>query len=209
MVEARLTPKPVPQPRRFLRAAAACLLVGAWTFGFMLRARPEAMEEWWRELGCTRSHCGYSAATSLKTIQSAQADFRANDRDGNRILDYWREDIAGLYTLKSRLNPDGEALKLIELSVASADDRPVTDLLRYAVKSQKYGYWFRSLLHEDEETPAPDRFAACAFPDSRADGKYTYITDETNVIYRKDLKRGRGVERFPRDPLKAGWERIH
>ena len=59
----------------------------------------------------------------LKTIASAQADFRGNDRDGNGRQDFWRDDIAGLYTIV----PVGsqEAIKLIELSVAGADEAPI------------------------------------------------------------------------------------
>ena len=41
-----------------------------------------------------------NSSASLKTIVTAQADFRANDRDGNGVADYWRGDIAGLYVLK-------------------------------------------------------------------------------------------------------------
>ena len=36
-----------------------------------------------------------SPSASLKTIASAQADFRANDRDGDGVQQFWRGDIAG------------------------------------------------------------------------------------------------------------------
>ena len=183
-------------------------LVGALTFGFMARARPEDLAEWWNGLGRRHGSTERNASTCLKTITSAQADFRANDRDWNHVNDFWRGDIAGLYTLKSAADPQGPAIKLIELSVASADDRPVTDISPYAVRSAKAGYWFRAILHEDEVSADPDRFAACAFPDSPSAGKYVFITDETNVIYRKELKKQRGIERFPLDPLKAGWSKL-
>ena len=78
-----------------------------------------------------------NASTSLKTIASAQADFRANDRDWNHVNDYWRSDLAGLYAAE----PQGHALKLIELSVAGADDRPTTNIGKYAIKSPKAGFW--------------------------------------------------------------------
>src|SRR5688572_3806154 len=37
------------------------------------------------------------ASASLKTLASAQADFRQNDRDGNKVQDFWTADVAGLY----------------------------------------------------------------------------------------------------------------
>src|SRR5471030_2911674 len=45
------------------------------------------------------SHGERSPSTSLKSLTSAQADFRANDRDGDGINQFWRADIAGLYAL--------------------------------------------------------------------------------------------------------------
>ena len=183
-------------------------VLGSFLLGFAWRACPgfkSAFEDWWYDSGCGPHFRSRTAATSLKTITSAQADYRANDRDGNHLNDYWRGDIAGLYTIQSC---NGDAIKLIELSVASADDRPVTDLSPYAVRSSKTGYWFRALRHEDERTPSPDRFAACAFPENRAAGKYTFIVDETNTIYRKRLRGPRGVFFYPKDPERDGWAKL-
>ncbi len=192
------------------RGLGVVCLSGALLLGFSIRLRPEISDE----IGSLfiLSHGGPSvernASTSLKTITSAQADFRANDRDGDGVNQFWRGDIAGLYVLRSQKEPEGPAIKLIELSVASADDRPVTDISPYAVRSAKAGYWFRALLHEDETNPDPNRFAACAYPDTPSAGKWTFIVDEENTIYRKELKKQRGVERYPKDPLKDGWTRL-
>ena len=183
------------------------LLVGAWALGFLYRARTEAMEDWW--YGYTPYSNGTTAARDLKSITSAQADFRFNDRDRDGVFEYWRDDLSGLYTLHSKTNPTADAIKLIELHIACADDRAVTDIGPYGTRGCRYGYWFRAVLHEDEVTPDPKRYAACAYPDSRPAGKYTYITDETNWVWRKDLKGRRGVEVFPRDPLKGGWEQLY
>src|SRR5258706_3632595 len=46
-----------------------------------------------------RSSHERNASTSLKTFCVAEADFRNNDRDGNRINDYWTGDVKSLYTL--------------------------------------------------------------------------------------------------------------
>src|SRR5436190_13328249 len=42
-----------------------------------------------------------NASTSLKTLSSAEADFRANDRDWNHVNDFWTANVAGLYTMTS------------------------------------------------------------------------------------------------------------
>jgi hypothetical protein len=40
-----------------------------------------------------------SAATSLRTLASAEAGFRANDRDWNRVCDFWNADLRALSTI--------------------------------------------------------------------------------------------------------------
>lgn len=127
-----------------------------------------------------------NASSSLKTIASAQADYRGNDRDGNGRPDYWRADIAGLYAVK----PVGidEAIKLIELSVAGADAAAVADIETYTRKAPKAGYWYKALRHADEDPARLDagsRWAACAYPADSSSGKSVFIIDEGNTIYRR------------------------
>ena len=62
--------------------------------------------------------------TSLKTIVSAQEEFRSKDSDGDGIRQFWRADVTGLYTSRPGGDPAKPIIKLIELSVACADDRP-------------------------------------------------------------------------------------
>jgi len=100
-------------------------------------------------------------APGLKILASAQADFRSSDRDGNGVMDLWREDVAGLYVLPGR---DGQPIKLVELSVAGADDRPRTDVGTHTLRRPRTGYWYRAIRHADEESPNPDRFAFCMYP---------------------------------------------
>jgi hypothetical protein len=148
-----------------------------------------------------------NASTSLKTITAAQADFRANDRDWNHQNDYWRADIAGLYALEVQ----GTAIKLIELSVAAADDRAAIGMEKFALKGPKAGFWFRALPHAGETTRGPDRFAACTFPESLSAGRYgTYVVSEENVIRRRLLGHAKGIEAYPTSvELKAKeWETI-
>src|SRR3954470_19647882 len=103
-----------------------------------------------------------NASTSLKTLTSAEADFRANDRDWNHVNDFWTADVKGLYTMSSAavsgssnstLDP---AIKLIELSIASADADGTRfaiadncDLSQFAVSSAKAGYWYQALLTDN------------------------------------------------------------
>lgn len=185
-------------------------LAGALAFGFLLRARPEQIIDYFRYRGGCGNAASNSrnASTSLKTIAAAQFDFRSADRDWNDAKDFWRQDIAGLYAQAPAADLTRMPLKLIELSVATADDRPRCDISAYGVSSAKAGYWFRALLHEDERTPSPDRFAACAYPDSDGAGKWTFIIDEENFVYRKKLGAQRGLDRYPLDPKKIGWEKL-
>ncbi len=150
-----------------------------------------------------------SATTTLKTFCAAQADFRSDDRDGDKICQFWRADVAGLYGLL----PKGgtRAIKLIELSAALADDRPITDMSLYGIRSTKSDYWFRAIRHVDEDprAPDPDRFAFCAFPNSPAGGKFIFIVDETNVIYRTEAMGRRGIEVFPtQEELRTQWAKL-
>ena len=104
---------------------------------------------------------------------------------------------------------DSERIKLIEVSLAGADERPLCDNSSYATPGPKAGTWFRAIRHADEVEPEPHRFAFCAFP-ARYDRRrpWTYIIDESNVIYMKDLRRPGGVDVFPADPEKDGWEKL-
>jgi prepilin-type N-terminal cleavage/methylation domain-containing protein len=102
-----------------------------------------------------------NASASLKTLASAEADFRGNDRDGNKIQDFWTRDVCGLYGLQ----PVGssEMIKLIELSVAGSDfawstsaagTLSVTGLAEvppttYTVVSPKAGYWYMAMLTDE------------------------------------------------------------
>jgi len=158
-----------------------------------------------------------NASTSLKTLTAAQADFRANDRDGNHVNDFWTADVKGLYTMTSCTVPGNKndstdpAIKLIELSIASADADPALskaggencDLSTFAISSSKAGHWYNALVSDAgttglEATYQQDtggtvtmgsvhnlwRFAFIAWPESMNAGKYIYLIDENNTIYR-------------------------
>jgi prepilin-type N-terminal cleavage/methylation domain-containing protein len=160
-----------------------------------------------------------NASTSLKTLSSAEADFRANDRDWNHVNDFWTANVAGLYTMTSSAVTGNTAnsttdpsIKLIELSVASADTDAATpaagnenvSLSTFAVPSAKAGYWYQALITDQtlgtsaEATYKIDtggtpgmgsvhntsKFGFLAFPDSQSAGKYVFIVNENNTIFR-------------------------
>jgi hypothetical protein len=135
------------------------------------------------------------ASVMLKTLASAEADFRANDRDANGVNDFWTGDVTGLYSLKA----SGRELRLIERSIAEADTCPIRMLCwPYRPRS---GYHYQALEaddHENGETyfqntggnrPMGDvhhlsKFGFGAYPASRSDGAYSFILNENNTIFR-------------------------
>jgi uncharacterized membrane protein YkoI len=106
-----------------------------------------------------------SAVSGLKQITTAEADFRSNDRDGNRVMDFWTADVFGLYgmipiTGAAIIFPDDSAdsanyIKLLEPSLAAADGRTDQALygnIEFASSTgpgrPKRGYFFRALHNE-------------------------------------------------------------
>jgi hypothetical protein len=155
-----------------------------------------------------RHHAERPASTYLKAIAAAQADFRANDRDGDGVNQFWRADIAGLYSLAPG---GGPAIRLIERRLALADPRPVYEIGAEGERAPLKGYWFRAIRCPGEKTiDGSTQFAAVAYPaDYPQSGRYTFILNEENTIYRADLGHGRGIETFPtEEDLKKSWSKI-
>ena len=156
-----------------------------------------------------------NSAGSLKTLASAEADFRANDRDWNHVNDYWTGDVKGLYTMTSAAVRGGQpnnlldpSSKLIELSVASADADGTfvpaggenVPLDSYALPSAKAGYWYATLnsdltsgkeYRQDTGGDLPmgkchnlSMFGFVSFPDSPSAGRYVYLINQNNTVYR-------------------------
>jgi len=99
-----------------------------------------------------------SASTALKTLSSAEADFRSNDRDWNHENDFWTADVKGLYTMTSAkvrgggTAPDDPPLKLIEIEIAAADVDPTfhaaggENMPLSVPSAARTGYWYAALL---------------------------------------------------------------
>jgi len=145
-----------------------------------------------------------TASTTLKKLTSAQADFRANDRDWNQVNDFWTGDVAGLYYTRPNTSPPGPEIQLIERAIAEADAAPLKPLVPQPVPY--HGYLFRALEEDDErDVPAGDRpykkdtggtppmgkvhntskFAYIAYPaEYPKNGKYSFVVNENNTVFR-------------------------
>jgi len=150
-----------------------------------------------------RAENNRNAATSLKTLSSAEADFRANDRDWNGVNDFWTADVKSLYTLTSARQP----IRLIEPGVAAADadgnqihagglNLP---LRNFASRDAHHGYWFVALVrdHYDGKDYMEDtggvppmgrvhnrsKFGFAALPDVSRSGTYTLWINENNSLW--------------------------
>ncbi|MBI3855785.1 MAG: hypothetical protein HY293_08860 [Planctomycetes bacterium] len=187
------------------------------------------MQSWWRAailtsvvvaavsavavpglLSSQRASNERNASTLLKTLSSAEADFRANDRDRNGVNDFWTGDVSGLYSLKV----EGREIQLIERSIAEADTCPLRGLCW--PRRPRAGYSYQALEADDSaggETyfqntggsrPMGDvhhlsKFGFGAYPASDRDGKYSFIVNENNTIYRyTDVGH---ITRWPDDKL--------
>ncbi len=159
-----------------------------------------------------------NAAASLKTITVAEVDFRSNDRDNNKINDFWTGDVAGLYGV---CPPDtDEMVKLLEISVAGADHNAVnggstapaatatTGIYAgqtfYATRSPKAGYWYRALTTDETGVTYQvasgsstgltgaffntSKFGFQTYPDSRSAGRNVFIVNEGNTIFKRGVK---------------------
>jgi len=169
-------------------------------------------------LASSRASNHRNACACLKTIPSAEADFRANDRDDNKVNDFWVGDVSRLYYLEVKRQP----LRLIERSVADADGAPKEPLQDARSKAR-----FRFAAMKFDETGAPydrgggrnpEKYGFCAYPETYQAKKtwyqssvdlsqFTFIVNEDNVIWKKDLG-GAPAVKWPKDPPAEGWSKL-
>ena len=159
-----------------------------------------------------------SASSSLKTLASAEAEFKSNDRDGNGLKDCWVGDVSGLYRYTSGNNRE---IKLIDKSLADADAAPLKNQNLSALKRDqplpKSGYLFAVLpKYVDKEKTEnyhsggfrhSNKFGFAAYPvEYGKSGRYTFIINESNTVWKKDLG-GKPPEMYPESPSKDDWEK--
>ena len=150
-----------------------------------------------------------SASASLKTLATAEVDFRSNDRDGNGRPDYWTGDVSGLYKLYNLGDPTMAIIKMIDLSVAAADAQPMAAPPPNYVatiagsSAPKSGHWFWALDSDLSGAAAQvyrmdtdgtgiachnsSRFGFLAFPDSLSVGTSAFIMNENLTILKSRL----------------------
>jgi len=160
----------------------------------------------------------HGAAVSLKSIATAEADFRANDRDSNGIHDFWVGDVSGLY----RYAVNNREIKLIDKSIADADASPLKGQSLSALKHEqplpKSGYLFAALpkYTDKEKTESyhsgtyrnTHHFGFAAYPaEYGKTGRLTLVVTESNTVWKKDLG-GKPPEILPESPGKDDWEKM-
>jgi len=157
------------------------------------------------------------ASTLLKVLASAEADFRANDRDFNKVNDFWTADVKGLYTMTPAnvAPPQDGPLRLITREVAAADGDDTfypaggenLPLTQFAVPAPTAGYWFMALGRDLTLKDSPEgnykqdtkgsppmgavhntsKFGFAAFPETPRMGKFLFRVNENNTIFRWEL----------------------
>ncbi len=192
------------------------------SFQDVFTGRPEAAKAATNEAAVT---------AALKTICTAQADFRSNDRDNNGVNDFWVGDLRSLYWLNA--SKDGStpckaptadaAIKLVSDELANADIGRLTlgDVVEAKFPASPFsGYFFRAVAKNQEGKPYTSsdkpmeanrnatRYAFCAIPAPYGkSGTWTYLVNEDCTIWRKDTG-GNEVEQMPKAPGREGWTKL-
>lgn len=131
-----------------------------------------------------------NASASLKTIASAEAEFRGHDRDGNGIQDFWTGDVKALHYL----TPPGTSgpIRLIERTLADAD----ADATRPNMNARA-GFVYEAM---DRDVDGSDyrqgpgknrhrtRFGFFARPIGRSTGRNVFYINEGNTIFKEPIE---------------------
>jgi hypothetical protein len=140
----------------------------------------------------------------IKTIASAEADFRGNDRDLNGIQDFWTGNVSGLVDLV----PPGaaEPVRLMDPSIAAADTaRPGA--------SPCHGYWFYAMDQDEEgrdyrqgseKNRHPSKFGFGAFPAGSGSGRSRFYINEGNTVFKEESEAPPLRRWFPDGPRPKG-----
>lgn len=173
----RMDRKPHRRRRRWIWILVPAVLfagVPAIHYGLIVPARIKGNER--------------AASAALKTLATANSDFRSNDRDGNRVNDFWTGDVSRLYPLIAR-------------EVADADAAPLHPRVPRPVPY--HGYLFIALEYDNfdglmhpygtdtdcsgRKVRNNSRFGFAAFPAvySRS-GRMSFIVNESNTLFKRD-----------------------
>jgi hypothetical protein len=150
-------------------------------------------------LSAQRASNERNASASLKTLSSAEADFRSNDRDGDRTNNFWVRDAYSLFALcpseDGTTAPKPEShnmIKLIEPSMACADvtgTEPPSGAVGASTAigawTAKANYVYRALESYEakggsEKYGAKDAGAIKAYGNSWNFGKFAFVAMPVN-----------------------------
>jgi len=153
-----------------------------------------------------------SAEAALRTLATAEADYRANDRDGNGVNDFWTGDVSEL----SRLG-------ILPRYFGLADGSPRTPLAPRPIPHM--GYYFEALEADDSVRPPESyrqdtdkksgkvhhlgKFGFIAYPATPGiTGRRVFIVNENNSTwYSPDATRKPSA--WPSDDeLRTQWCRV-
>lgn len=152
-----------------------------------------------------------NASASLKSVVTAEENFRSNDLDRNQVNDYWTANIAGLYCLQVAATSNAVAA-LNDIGVASADtNRSAATATGFSnanvsynsalllTASPKSGYAYQALVSDSVGTAyaqVTDSGGAChnfgnfgfyAFPVAwDSTGNHVFIVNEGASVFRRD-----------------------
>jgi hypothetical protein len=152
-----------------------------------------------------------NAQQVLWFLASADGEFRAMDRDGNGIQDYWTGDVAGLYKFG-----------LIPREIAEADAAPLVPLIPQPIPYK--GCFFRTLRADESETPpAPYqedtdgrsgkvhsrmRFGFVAYPaGGMTASRRMWIINENHTPFGHEAT-SPPPQNWPPDPILRTWSKI-
>jgi hypothetical protein len=143
-----------------------------------------------------------TASTMLKTLTSAEADFRANDRDGNQVNDFWTGDVSGLYYVRNPVTKS--EVQLIQADLANADAKPL-----FPVSQRDHSGYFFLAMDTDDSAPEseqyykldtdksgrkvhhPSKFGFSTHPKDAGAGQRSFFVNENNTIFREKREKPR------------------
>jgi hypothetical protein len=98
---------------------------------------------------------------------------------------------------------------------SAADGAPVVDLSAYSKPSPKAGYRYAAIPLQVDGTPYDDgshrntsAFAFCAYPVDPKAGRWTFIIDESNTIFRKKTPDPQRIRKWPVNLAAEGWGKL-
>src|SRR5262249_50883842 len=145
---------------------------------------------------------------------------RLDDRDGNKVNDFWTGDIASLYFLQVK----GAPLALVDRTVAEADSKPLHP--RETPPTPYHGYYFMVLEGDDSIQPSEDyrqitdkasgpvhhrtKFGVCAYPaHPNVSGSYLYLLNENYTVLRSTHRVQSPPKSMPKEEvLRKHWSKF-